>query len=124
MSDTGLFGSIYEQLRQCADRFDRALVRLNSHDGKAVDAARKELADLLRDIARAESGQPSARLVALVLRRELSQTYGEGLNVCEAVATSLDRDELSEEDLSKLEHIAATLDSECSETMARLRGRV
>lgn len=124
MSDAGLYGSIYEQLRRYADRFDRALVRLKSHDNRVAATARRELVDLLRDVTKTDTEKPSARLLAIILRQELSRVYGEGLGVCESLAASLDRGMPSEDDLTRLEQIASTVDRECSDAMARLRGRI
>ena len=68
MSDTGLYGSIYEQLRETADHIDRALVNLRNP--AMAERARNDLADLLGKITDAQSTDPEVRLLAVVLKQE------------------------------------------------------
>lgn len=123
MSDTGLFGSIYQQLRHYADRLDRALVEIRSTDEQIKESARKELAGVLRKLCQKDSQDPSARLVTLVLIQHASPIYGKDTTTCESLADILDKRMPNKVELSKLQEIAAAIDRECSDTMARLRGR-
>jgi len=123
MSDTGLFGSIYQQLRHYADRLDRALVQIRSTDTNMNEAARKEIAILLRELCRKDTLDPSAQLVSLVLKQQASSVYGKDTTICESLADILDKRMPDRSEISKLQDIAAAIDRECSDTMARLRGR-
>jgi hypothetical protein len=123
MSDVGLYGSIYEILRSYADRLDRALLGLRSQDHRSIEIARNDLVRVLREIIHAEPPNAAARLVAVVVRQDLPRIYGEEPGVCESLASVLEERAPDQSELTKLEHIAAAIDRECSHTMARLRGR-
>lgn len=123
MSDTGLYGSVYEQLRTYADRLDRSLIGLRNSDGEAAHKARHEIITVLREISDKNSTNPAARFVALVLRQDLPDTAGQGLSLCQTLAMNLEQRPPSGDDLDKLERIAITLDKECSSTLARIKGK-
>lgn len=123
MSDAGLYGGIYEQLRRYADRLDRDLVLLRSADPGATSSARKDLAELLHSLTAKQPERPSERLVALILDNELRRQYGQGLGTCESLASVLNGGTPSADDIAKLESIAAAVDRECTNAMARLRGQ-
>jgi hypothetical protein len=123
MSDTGLYGSIYQQLRHYADKLDRALVRIRSTDTKITEAARKEIALLLRELCQKDTSDPSAQLVSLLLKQQTTSGYGKDASICESLADILDKRMPNQSEISKLQDIATAIDRECSDAMARLRGR-
>ena len=123
MSDIGLNASIYEQLRIYADRFDVALVNLRSSNKSTVSKAREELADLLREIGSEDSPKPGTRLVAMVLKQDLSGSLGETGNLFRSLAEVLEKRVPAKEEVAKLEQIALAIDKECSSAGARMRGR-
>jgi len=122
MSDTGLNASIYEQLRGYADRFDYALVKLNSEDKSVSTKACEELAVLLRELS-SDVENPGSRLVGIVLRKELSGSLGDVGKTFEALVNMLDKCTPEGEDITKLEYIASVIDRECLIAGARMRGR-
>lgn len=123
MTDTGLFGSIYEQLRTYADRLDRALVGLRSPRSAIAEESRRELAALLYEITDKNSTNPATRFVALVLKQELPSISGHGLGLCDSLARILEQRLPSATELNQLEQIAIALDRECSSTLARISGQ-
>lgn len=123
MSDAGLYGGIYDQLRRYADRLDRDLILLRGTDPGTATLARKDIAELLRTLAAHEPARLPDRLAAVVLRNELGRVYGEAAGTFEQLALSLDAGGPSAGDIAKLEAIAAAIDRGCSDAMARLRGK-
>lgn len=122
MSDTGLYGSLYEQLRTYADRFDFSIIALNSDSDEAKTKARRDLATLLTEIADKGSTNPAARFIATILNQELAAISGQGITLCATLAKSLQARTPTPSELSKLEQIASVIDKECSSTLARMRG--
>lgn len=116
MSDTGLYGSIYEQLRETADHIDRALVNLRSPT--MADRARNELADLLERITDAQSTDPEVRLLAVILKQEPP-----GLAAITALVKTLRQRLPNKTELLQLEQLALSIDKECASTLARIKGR-
>lgn len=116
MSDTGLYGSIYEQLRETADHIDRALVNLRNPS--MADRARNELADLLAKITDARSTDPEVRLLAVVLKQEPP-----GLPALVSLAKTLRQRLPNKTEHTQLEQLALSIDKECASTLARIKGR-
>lgn len=123
MSDTGLYGSVYEQLRTHAERLDRSLVDLRSHEPGVSARARSEIAKLLREIADKNPLNPATRFVAIILRQELPALCGKGLSRCESLADAVAQRAPNQVELNQLEQIAMALDKECSITLARIKGK-
>jgi hypothetical protein len=123
VSDTGLYGSVYEHLRTYADRLDRSLIGLRSPDGSVAINARMEIVRLLREITDNKSTNPATRLVTVILKQELPSIAGKGLPLCESLAQALERRRPDSNELNQLEQIAITLDKECSSTLARIQGK-
>ncbi len=123
MSDTGLYGSIYEQLRFYADRLDRALIALRHPDSNVAEKARHDIVALLRETTDRDSTDPTARLVTATLKQGLPAVAGQGLALCDTLAKTLEQRPPNRAELSQLEQIAITLDKECSTTLARIKGR-
>lgn len=118
MSDEALNGSIYQQLRSYADTLDRALIALRSPQSAIADAARQEIADLLRKATANQTVDHVALMLRIVLRRRL-----QSLILCDELATVLEARLPNPLELDQLKHIALELDKECSTALARLRGR-
>ncbi len=123
MSDTGLYGSVYEHLRTYADRLDRSLIGLRSPDGSVAKNAQMEIVRLLREITDNKSTNPATRLVTVILKQDLPSIAGKGLSLCESLAQALERRRPDSNELNQLEQIAITLDKECSSTLARIQGK-
>ncbi len=123
MSDVGLYGSIYEQLRSYADRLDRALIALRHPQADIAAEAREDILVILREITNRDSADPAARLVTAILKQGLPAVAGQGLALCEALARTLEQRPPNVAELSQLEQIALTLDKECSKTLARIKGK-
>ena len=123
MSDIGLQGSIYEQLRSYADRLDHALIQLRSEEPKAAKSGREHAAQLLRELTDKDTLNPTARLVSLILKQELPSQTGRGLDLCDALAQTLEQRLPDSTEFRHLEQIAMTLDIECTTTLARIHGR-
>jgi hypothetical protein len=123
MSDIGLHGSIYEQLRSVADRLDRALVALRHPEPQVSYTARLEIARLLREITQRDTTNPAARLVMTILKRRLPAVSGHGLTLCESLADALEQRPPGHTELAHLEDVALALDKECSSTLARIKGK-
>ncbi len=121
MSDVGLYGSMYGQLRNYADRIDKMIVGLKNPDTRISAAASKNLAGLLREILDVNTLNPKALLVQKVLERELSEFNGAGS--AGAIVTALERCQIGEYEMAAIERIAMILDDECADTLARMRGR-
>jgi hypothetical protein len=123
MSDTGLFGSVYEQLRVYADRLDHSLIALRSPQADAAQKARMDIAHLLREITDKTSTNPTTRFVAVILKQELPAISGQGLSLCSSLARIIEQRSPNATELEQLEHIALALDKECSNTLARIKGK-
>ncbi len=123
MSDVGLYGSVYEQLRFFADKLDRALIALRDPNTDIARKARKDIASLLRETTNSESTDPATRLVTAILKRGLPDIAGQGLPLCDSLAKVLETRSPSQIELSQLEQIAMTLDKECSRTLEGIRGK-
>ena len=124
MSDIGLYGSVYEQLRTYADKLDRALVSLKNPDTNISNQARRDIILLLRELSDKNSTKPTSRFVAVILKQELSTISGQGFDQFERLANSLDKHPPTEEELGKLEQLAVILDKECTNTLSRIKGRI
>jgi molecular chaperone GrpE (heat shock protein) len=123
MSDIGLYGSVYEQLRTYADRLDRALIALRNPQADVAQKARLKIVDLLREILDRNSTNPATRFVAIILKQELRTTAGQGLSLCDALAKALEQHSPNQSELNQLEQIAMALDKECSNSLARIKGK-
>ncbi len=123
MSDVGLYGSVYEQLRFYADRLDRALIALRNPHADIAQNARQDIACLFREITNKESTDPAIRLVAAILSRGLPDVTGQGIVLCDALAKALEHRAPSSIELNQLEQVAMTLDKECSITLEGIRGK-
>jgi hypothetical protein len=123
MSDIGLYGSVYEQLRTYAERLDRSLVDLRNQQAEVSQHARAEIAKLLREIADKNSLNPATRFVSIILRQELPALAGQGLSLCESLADAVVQRAPNQVELNQLEQIAMALDKECSITLARIKGK-
>ena len=123
MSDTGLYGSVYEQLRTYADRLDRALIAMRNPQNDVAPKARLEIAGLLREITDKNSTNPATRFVAVILKQELPAVSGQGLSLCDSLANVLEQRAPNQVELNHLEQIAIALDKECSSTLARIKGK-
>ena len=116
MSDTGLYGSIYEQLRDTADQIDRALVNLRNP--AMADTARNELAGLLVRITDSQSTDPEVRFLAVILKQEPP-----GVVAVTSLAKALRQRAPNKAELMQLEQLALSIDKECASTLARIKGR-
>lgn len=116
MSDTGLYGSIYEQLRDTAERIDRSLVNLRNSGTE--ERARTDLADLLGTITDTQSTDPGVRFLAVILKQEPP-----GLPAILALAKILRHRVPTKAELGQLEQLALSIDQECTSTLARIKGR-
>jgi hypothetical protein len=123
MSDTGLYGTVYEQLRTYAEKLDRSLVDLRNPRPEVAKDARSEIAKLLREITNKHSMNPATRFVAIVLKQELPAISGQGLSLCNSLANAIDHRAPNQLELTQLEQIAIALDKECSITLARVKGK-
>jgi hypothetical protein len=123
MSDAGLYGTVYEQLRTYADQLDQALIALRNPATDVARQARLDLAGLLRALADRTSTNPATRFVAVILRQELPVMAGQGLTLCESLASALEHHTPTPAELSHLEQIAIALDRECATSLARINGR-
>jgi len=123
MSDTGLQGSIYEQLRSYADNLDRALIELRNSHTHIAEQARQQIVALLRELTNRDTNDPAALLVTAILKQGLPSVAGQGLALCDTLATTLANRAPSPSELNQLEQLALTLDKECSSTLARIKGR-
>ena len=123
MSDMGLNASIYEQLRVYADRIDCDLIKLQSSDKKAADAAKKDLVELLREIGTTRTDKPAPRLVALVLREELPGKFGNFERIFQNLAEVVEKNSAEKDDFKRLDDIASAIDKECLNASARMQGR-
>lgn len=116
MSDTGLHGSMYEQLRETADYIDRALVNLRNPT--VADRARDELAEFLAKITDTQSTDPDVRRLSVVLKQEPP-----GLSVLASLAKTLRQRLPNTAEHLQLEQLALSIDKECASTLARIKGR-
>lgn len=123
MSDIGLYGSIYEQLRSYADKLDHALIQLRNPEPAIAQKAREEIVGLLKEITNKDSTDPTSRLVSAILKQGLPTVTGQGLSICMSLIKSLEQRPPTTLELSQLELIALTLDKECSSTLARIKGK-
>ncbi len=121
MSDVGLYGSMYGQLRNYADQIDKMIVALKHPDAGVASAAGKKLAGLLHEILDVNTLNPKALLVQKVLERELPEFNGIGSIT--AVLTTLEQHRIGEYEMAAIEKIAMILDNKCADTLARMRGR-
>ena len=123
MSDIGLHGSIYEQLRGYADKIDKALIGLRNPQADAALQARMEIVGILRDIANKKSKNPATQFIAVVLKQELPSVVGQGFVLCETLSGVLEARAPTSAELVQLEQIAMAIDRECASTLARIKGR-
>lgn len=121
MSDIGLFGSVYEQLREYSDKLDALLLQIRSDKEPVRAEARKQLSVLLRVVGDANNKSPAVQIVRAVLRRELAVSRPDAL--CSTLASALETREPSQKEIEDLDRIALAVDSERQTTMARMRGR-
>jgi hypothetical protein len=123
MSDIGLYGSIYDQLRAYADRLDHALIALRSPEAHIIGKARIEIVDIFREISDEDSTNPATRLVTAILKHGLPSVSGEGIMLCKSLSEALQQRQPNSTELSQLEKVALILDKECSNTLARIKGK-
>jgi len=123
MSDVGICGSIYDQLRAYADRLDNALIDLRSPEDHITRKARQEISDIFREISDEDSTTPATILVTAILKHGLPSVSGEGITLCKSLSEILQRRQPNSTELSQLEKVALILDKECSNTLARIKGK-
>jgi hypothetical protein len=109
MSDTGLYGSVYEHLRIYADRLDQSLIGLRNPDSNISKHARIEIARLLREVTDNKSTNPTTRFVSIILKQDLPSIAGKGLPLCESLAQILEQRSPNSTELDQLEKIASSL---------------
>lgn len=124
MSDLGLFGSIYEQLREYSDQFNNSLLTIRRHEGTQRAEARLRLARLLRSVTDKQNSSPSAHIVRMVLQRELPRTFGQPVSICDTLADALEQRDPLPQELESLDKIAMAVNTECYSTMERMRGKI
>lgn len=124
MSDMGLNASLYQQLRSYADRLDRAIALLRGNDIPSARQASVEIAALLREMSQNSQQNPHARIVWMILKRELPRTMAEGVGVIPGLLAALETGKPGQADIGKLEQIALVIDRECADAGARMRGRL
>jgi len=123
MSDMGLNASLYQQLRSYADRLDRAIALLRGTDISSARQASAEIATMLRQMSQNSQQNPHARIVWMILKRELPRTIAEGVGVIPGLLAVLETGKPGQADIGKLEQIALAIDRECADAGARMRGR-
>jgi len=124
MSDMGLNASLYQQLRSYADRLDRAIALLRSSDPASVKSASADIASMLRDMSQSNQRNPHARIVWMILKRELPRATSEGVGMVPALLASLEKGKADPDDIKRLEQIALIIDRECADAGARMRGHL
>lgn len=124
MSDLGLFGSVYEQLHEYSDQFNKFLFTIRRHDGIQRTEARLRLAQLLRSVTDKQNNSPSAHIVRMVLQRELPRTLGQPVSICDTLADALEHRDPLPQELESLGKISIAVNTECYSTMERMQGKI
>jgi aminoglycoside phosphotransferase (APT) family kinase protein len=118
MSDSGLYTHLYVQLRDCAELIDHVIVDLETTGGAAGTKEREALVSLLRTLHTAPASNLSATLLSNVLRET---RMGGGANWNE-IADAIDKGNVSQAVIERLEELARALESERADMHARIHG--
>jgi hypothetical protein len=118
MSEPGLYTHLYAQLRHCGELIDQVIVDLEVTGGCAGRKQREDLAQLLRLLETSPTSDLDAVLIANVLRETKAAS---GTNWAE-VADAIDRGDLSERILERLEELARALETQRADMHARMHG--
>jgi hypothetical protein len=118
MSDSGLYTHLYVQLRDCAELIDHVIIDLETTGGAAGTKEREALVSLLRTLHTAPASNLSATLLSNVLRET---RIGGGANWSE-IADALDKGNVSQAVIGRLEELARALETERADMHARIHG--
>jgi hypothetical protein len=120
MSDTGLFSSIYEQIREYAALVDDVLVSLKDGTSSPTDPFRQKLGGLLINLANQQYSDASNRLIVLILRDAVKIDDSELAKTGKALLGK----EMNKPAVETLELFAQCLEREQRRAMARIHGRL
>lgn len=118
MSDPGLYTHLYAQLRDCAELIDHVIIELESKESSTGKHERETLASLLRTSQTAPASNLSAMLLVNVLR-EKRMTGTANWN---DIADAIDRGDVSQAVIGRLEELARIVESERADLHARMHG--
>ena len=118
MSDPGLFTHLYVQLRDCAELIDHVIIDLETTGGVTGTKEREALVSLLRTLHMAPASNLSATLLSNVLRET---RMGGGANWNE-IADAIDKGNVSQAVVERLEELARALESERADMHTRIHG--
>jgi hypothetical protein len=118
MSEPGLYTHLYAQLRYYGELIDQVIVDFESTGGRGGRKQREDLTQLLRLLQTSPASDLDATLLANVLRES---KVASGANWAE-VADAIDRGDLSESILERLEELAQALESQRADVHARIHG--
>lgn len=120
MSDTGMYSTRYEQLRDFAELLDEVLIDLNTRTSSPENPQRRKLAEMLLGAAdRATLNMDTVHLAAL-LRANGQKSLEQWAQVGRELLTT----EPATGAIKKLEALAFRLDERLTEAAAKMRGAV
>jgi hypothetical protein len=120
MSDTGRHSNRYEQIHWFGDLLDDVLLQLNVGDSMPSDPKRRQLAELLIQVATQPVADIKAIQIAALLRAQETDSLDRWIQIGRALLMPNVPDEVRRE----LEQLAFRLDSLRSEAVAKMRGAV
>jgi hypothetical protein len=119
MSDTGLYVGLYDRIHTYAELLDDVLTRLKAETSSPNDPQRRELAQLLLDVAKSRPADWPSHLLGLFLR-----ALGEHQqNRCAAIGQALLADHVPFSVIIWLERLAASLEEERVGLLSRIMKR-
>ncbi len=121
MSDFGLNVSLYSLMRKYSDLIDKVLFDLQSGKGVIDSQIRKELAEFLAKLSDKENMEFDVKLISTILTRNLGWNENSGV-VFKNLSEMLRKRQAYPNEIAQLEDIAEILDSECIQSLSRIRG--
>ncbi len=118
MSDTSLYSSLYEQIREYAELVDDVLIKVKEGNSSPGDASRQKLGRLLMNFAEDRWDDLPTRLIGLMLHDKSDFDQSNWARVGKALTSS----ELNESVVESLESLARSLQEEHAEAVSRIQG--
>lgn len=116
MSTIGLYSTLYTRLAECAELLDQTLIQLKQQQ-ITISEQQQKLGKLLVSLAKSPRGLDAQLLVIL-----LQDSPKKNLAEWNQLGQSLLSNQITQNEIIKLEKLARTLEYERANTFARMRG--
>jgi hypothetical protein len=117
MSTIGLYSTLYTRLAECAELLDQTLIQLKHSPRENISDQQRQLGQLLLSLVKPSKGL-DAQLLAVLLQDNPHKNLAEWSQLGRMLLAN----EITSNDILKLENLAKVLEYERANASARMRG--